>query len=118
MATQATEDGSEDSIERGSRGGQFGSADAHHVVTITDPSDFDDAIDAAETLGMSLSGCENRGLWFTHRDAGFTVSHGMRFDVLKAGRKWFHVEFPDGETCRMRPVESANEDGKLRLLFD
>jgi hypothetical protein len=119
MEAQTAEE--QNSIERGSNGSQFTSADAHHIVTITDPADFSDAVEAAETLGMSLSGCENKGIWWTHKDAGFAVSRGMEFEVVKAGRKWFHVKFDDGNECRMRPVESDREraeNGKLRLLFD
>jgi hypothetical protein len=119
MATQATEDGSEDSIERGSVGGTFGSRDARHVVTLTDPSDYDDAVESAEKIGLELSGAESKGCWETHRRAGFALGRRAEFEVIKAGRKWFHIEFPDGETARARPRSSnAIPDGALRLLFD
>jgi hypothetical protein len=119
MATQATEDGSEDSIERGSIGGTFGPRDARHVVTLTDPSDYGDAVEAAEKLGLELIGCESKGRWTTHKRAGFALGKRAEFEVVKAGRKWFHIEFPDGETARARPRNSnVHLDGALRLLFD
>ena len=90
-----------------------------HAVEISDPTDFSDAVTAAETLRLSLSKVEVRGTWKAHPDAGCGLSRNFYCEVEKAGRKWFHLRFDDGEVIRARPRHSdAVKNGSLRLLFD
>lgn len=105
-------------IERSTRW-HAGNYTPRHAVEISDPQDFDDAVEAGETLGLTLSKVEVRGAWFAHPDAGCGLGRGFYVDIEKAGRKWFHLKFDDGEVVRARPRHSeCLEDGSLRLLFD
>jgi hypothetical protein len=97
-----------------------GSYKPRHAVEISDPQDFSEAVEAAETLGLSLSKTEVCGAWRAHPDAGCGLGRGFYVDGIEtAGRKWFHLRFDDGTVIRARPKQSeVMEDGTLRLLFD
>lgn len=105
-----------DSIEPSSAHRPVGSS-ARHAVEITDPADFDTAVDAAETLGLSLSDCYMKGHWEAHPSQDCGLSRNIEVEVEKAGRKWFHVQFDDGVVMRVRPSD-LSDNGRLRLLFD
>lgn len=108
----------DDSIEPASTRRSIGS-DAQHAVLITDPADFDDAVDAAATLGMELAECVVEGAWKTHPTKDVGLSRGFNVEIETAGRTWFHLRFDDGEVIRAKPRSSdALHDGYLRLLFE
>jgi len=114
-----TDDATEAQIESASRY-HAGSYQPRHAVEISDPQDFSDAVEAAETLDLSLSKTEVCGSWRAHPDAGCGLGRGFYVDGIEtAGRKWFHLRFDDGSVVRAQPKESEIvEGGTLRLLFD
>ena len=107
-----------DSIERAPTHRTIGT-DAAHAVEITDPQDFNDAVEAAGTLGLSLTDCEIRGTWQAHPSRDCGIGRGFEVEIETAGREWFHLRFEDGETIRAQPRRSDSlEDGCLRMRFD
>jgi len=107
-----------DSIKRAPTRRNIGSH-AAHAVEITDPQDFEDAVEAAEKLDLSLTDCEIRGTWRPHPSRDCGIGRGFTVEIETAGRKWFHLRFEDGETIRARPRPSESlEDGTLRMRFD
>lgn len=93
--------------------------DYRHAVRISDCSDFDRAVTAAETLDLTLTECVLSGYWKSHPEADCGFGRGVSVEVEKAGKKWFHLRFDHGEVVRGRPAESDHsEDGYLTLYFD
>ena len=104
------------SIESTSPRRSFGK-EARHAVTVDDPSDFDDAVDAAETLDLDLTECYIEGHWEAHPSKDVGLGRHVEVSIKTAGRKWFHLQFDDGEVIRARPSD-LSDDGRLRMLFD
>lgn len=121
MHTQDTAD--TDSIERRAPGWSS-DPDIRHVVRLTDPADFDDAVEAANTIGLRLRNCKLQGSWVVHDDAPEWETDLMDVtEVETTGRKWFHVrvaQLDTDVTIRIRPQNprSTHTRDGLDLIFE
>jgi hypothetical protein len=86
------------------------------------PQEYKDAIDAAETLGLSLAGVE------AVKSNAFKVHESESFDSWNAnathqdytvtpGRKWFKVKIADEEPFKVRGPGYHDRTPKFRLEF-
>jgi len=93
-----------------------------HTVEVTDPQEYRDAIDAADTLGLELSEGEIRGAW-EGRDGAEPV-RGTAWSIdtkTEDARQWFYLNGNGYDTFAARPVYSRSDcinDGALELKFD
>jgi hypothetical protein len=93
-----------------------------HTVEVTDPSEYRDAIEAADTLGLELHEVEVRGAWESRNGAGPT--RGSTWSIYKKtedAQKWFYIGGNGYGMFAARPVSSRADcidDGALELKFD
>lgn len=93
-----------------------------HTVEVETPGEARAALDAAETLGLTLRNVKIRG-WWEGRN-GAEPSRGSTWSLqskTRDARKWFYLAGNGYQTFAARPtratVDSA-DDGTLELRFD
>lgn len=76
-------------------------------VDVTDPSEYRDAIDAAETLGLDLQRVDAYGYgWEAADDAPVNPGAGGReVEIEKVGQKYFHMKLSGPDGTDVVPVE-------------
>jgi len=93
---------------------------AKHTVEVYSPAEAKDALEAADTLDLTLRHAEVRGRWTYEVDTDIT--RHAECGIENIGRKWFYLGVT-GETikCRPRPAHPDIDHlcaGHLRLKFD
>lgn len=75
------------------------------------------AMDAADTLGLTLASAEFYGAWETADEEPVFLS-GARKEIQDAGYTYFTTDV-DGEPLKVRPASSSHrDDGNILLNFD
>jgi hypothetical protein len=90
---------------------------ATHTVKVETPTEAADALEAADTLGLTLREVKVRG-WWEARD-GAEPSRGSTWSLqskTREARKWFHLAGNGYQTFAAKPRDEG--DGTLTLRFD
>jgi len=96
---------------------------ATHTVEVSDPQEYREAMDAADTLGLEIREVEVRGAW-ENRDDDAEPTRGSTWSIQRKtrdARKWFYLAGNGYQTFASRPVRSRVDcinNGTLELKFD
>jgi len=93
-----------------------------HTVEVEDPAEAQEALEAADTLGLELRNVEIRGSW--EGRGGAEPTRGSQWTLhsrTRDARKWFYLTGGDYEPFAARPRRARSDclnDGTLELRFD
>jgi hypothetical protein len=82
------------------------------------PAEAREALEAADTLGLTLREVKIRGAWEGRN--GAEPSRGSTWQIDKIGRKWFHLTAEGYDAFAAKPRRSRHDwmdDGTLQLRF-
>lgn len=93
-----------------------------HTVEVETPAEADEALEAADTLGLTLRDVKVRGWWESR--TGAEPSRGSTWSLqskTRDARKWFYLAGNGYQTFAARPTRATvdgADDGTLELRFD